>query len=145
MATKEYLTSHGIKASAQRIAIMDYLLAHKTHPTVGEIYDALNPSMPSLSKTTLYNTLKLFVEKKVATQVGIDEKNARFDGDVSQHAHFQCYSCERIYDIFPDELPELNAIYRTRIGNMRVVNTELLYHGYCDACAKVLNNSEAGN
>ena len=38
---------------------MEYLMAHRTHPTVDEIYLALSPSIPTLSKTTVYNTLKL--------------------------------------------------------------------------------------
>ena len=42
----------------QRIAIMEYLMEHRTHPSADEIYTALSPSMPTLSKTTVYNTLK---------------------------------------------------------------------------------------
>ena len=141
MVTKDYLTTHGIKASAQRVAIMDYLLTHKTHPTVNEIFDSLSPSIPTLSKTTLYNTLKLFVEKNVAIQLGIDEKNARFDGDVSQHAHFQCSKCGKVFDIYPTDLPVLTDVYRQRIGNFKIMNTELLYHGYCDNCSITIKDS----
>ena len=54
----ERLQSHSIKPSVQRIAIMQYLMDHHTHPTVDEIYTALAPGMPTLSKTTVYNTLK---------------------------------------------------------------------------------------
>lgn len=50
----ERLQSHSIKPSVQRIAIMQYLMDHHTHPTVDEIYTALAPSMPTLSKTTVY-------------------------------------------------------------------------------------------
>ena len=53
------LQNHNIKPSVQRIAIMNYLIEHRTHPTVDEIYTALSPSIPTLSKTTVYNTLKL--------------------------------------------------------------------------------------
>ena len=43
----------------QRIAIMEYLMEHPIHPSADDIYTALSPSMPTLSKTTVYNTLKL--------------------------------------------------------------------------------------
>lgn len=46
------LQNHNIKPSVQRIAIMNYLIEHRTHPTVDEIYTALSPSIPTLSKTT---------------------------------------------------------------------------------------------
>ena len=57
----EYLEEHDVKPSVQRIAVMDYLMTHRTHPTVDEIYHALEKQIPTLSKTTVYNTLKLFV------------------------------------------------------------------------------------
>ena len=41
MNVYEYLLSYNIKPSVQRLAIMDYLLNHKTHPSIDEIYMAL--------------------------------------------------------------------------------------------------------
>ncbi|EJX04128.1 iron uptake regulatory protein [gut metagenome] len=67
---------HGVKPSVQRIAIMDYLLKNRTHPTAEEIYSALVNLIPTLSKTTVYNTLKLFVEQGAALMLTIDEKNS---------------------------------------------------------------------
>lgn len=74
MTAYEYLLDHQIKPSVQRIAIMDYLLKHKTHPCIDEIYTALCKEIPTLSKTTVYNTLKLFVEHGAAKMLTIDEK-----------------------------------------------------------------------
>ena len=62
MNAKQILEGAGVRPSVQRLAVMDYLATHKTHPTVDEIYSSLAPSIPTLSKTTVYNTLKLFVE-----------------------------------------------------------------------------------
>ena len=52
------LQNHNIKPSVQRIAIMNYLIEHRTHPTVDEIYTALSPSIPTLSKTTVLQYLE---------------------------------------------------------------------------------------
>ena len=88
--TLNYLQAHGIKPSLQRMAVMTYLIEHRTHPTADEIYTALHPSIPTLSKTTVYNTLKLLTEKGAALQLTIDERNCCFDADTSPHAHFLC-------------------------------------------------------
>lgn len=53
----------GLRPSVQRLLIMDYLLSHHTHPTVEEVYRDLCKKCPTLSKTTVYNTLRLFSEK----------------------------------------------------------------------------------
>ncbi|MDR1723898.1 MAG: transcriptional repressor [Tannerella sp.] len=98
-STSIYLSGFGIRPSIQRIAIMRYLQNHKTHPTADEVFEALREDIPTLSKTTVYNTLKLFVDNGAALYVGIDEKNARFDGNLEPHTHFRCKKCGAITDI----------------------------------------------
>ena len=95
----QYLTGYGIRPSVQRIAIMRYLQTHKTHPSADEIFDSLRGQIPTLSKTTVYNTLKLFVDQGAAVYIGIDEKNARFDGIKLPHAHLRCKECGIIFDM----------------------------------------------
>ena len=91
MTAYEHLLKYDIKPSSQRIVIMDYLLNNRTHPTSNDIYNALKDDNPTLSKTTVYNTLKLFEEKGAVLNLSIDEKNAHFDGDTSD---------QNSYDIF---------------------------------------------
>ena len=99
MKTYDYLLSFNVKPSVQRLAIMDYLLTHRTHPSIEEIYLALCDDIPTLSKTTVYNTLKLFVEHGAAQMLTIDERNVCYDGDISLHAHFLCKHCNKIFDL----------------------------------------------
>ena len=65
-----YLKSKSIRPSLQRIRILEYLIKNRNHPTVEMIYNELLCEMPTLSKTTIYNTLKLFVEgSKLTTSI----------------------------------------------------------------------------
>lgn len=134
MNVYEYLLSYHIKPSVQRIAIMDYLLKHETHPCIDEIYMALCKEIPTLSKTTVYNTLKLFVEHGAAKMLTIDERNACFDGNTSLHAHFLCRTCEKIYDLPFRE----NPAEREELEEKGFVLEEIhrYYKGTCPECAK---------
>ncbi len=132
MNAYEYLLSYEIKPSVQRIAIMDYLLKHKTHPCIDEIYLALNKDIPTLSKTTVYNTLKMFVEHGAAQMLTIDERNACFDSDTSQHAHFKCKSCGKIYDM-EVSAPEAESLSLTKQG-FKVEEIHHYYKGICPDC-----------
>ena len=69
----EYLKKHDIKPSFQRMRIFEYLLMHPVHPTVDEIYKSLVTEIPTLSKTTVYNTLDLFIEKRIVQMITIEE------------------------------------------------------------------------
>ena len=114
MNVYEYLLSYDIKPSVQRIAIMDYLLTHHTHPCIDEIYMALHDDIPTLSKTTVYNTLKLFVEHGAAK------------------AHFQCKCCGKIYDL-PMHVNEKEMSDMADKG-FSVEEVHNYYKGVCPEC-----------
>ena len=131
VTAQDYLAKYGIKPSVQRIAIMEYLMEHRTHPSTDEIHSVLIKWMPTLSKTTVYNTLKLFTEQGALTALGIDDRNIRYDIDVSDHAHFICLGCGKVYDIPVDHLDKLIV----RGGEeLTITETNLYYKGYCKLC-----------
>ena len=92
----EYLKAHEIKPSYQRIKIFQYLVENKNHPTVDMIYKALCTEIPTLSKTTVYNTLNLFIEKKIVNVIVIEENETRYDSVMAVHGHFKCEKCGKI-------------------------------------------------
>ena len=133
---KEYLEKAGVKASFQRIAILSFLLENPVHPTVDIIFNNLHPSIPTLSKTTVYNTLKLLEERGVIRSLLIDEKNIRYDADLSPHAHFKCKKCGLLMDVPFDffEPKEFEKRYP-----LQITSAETYFQGYCEECKKDIN------
>ena len=95
----DYLKSHDIKPSYQRIKVFEYLMQHKNHPTVDMIYKSLVDEIPTLSKTTVYNTLNLFIEKQIAVVIVIEENETSYDVDINFHGHFKCETCGCVLDV----------------------------------------------
>lgn len=126
---QDYLVKYGIKPSVQRIAIMEYLMEHRTHPSAEEIYGILSRRIPTLSKTTVYNTLKLFTEQGALQVLGIDERNIRYDIDISRHAHFICIGCGKVYDLAVEGIERLSLKEEFFMTEMH-----LYYKGYCKYC-----------
>ncbi len=126
-----HLKEHDIKPSVQRVAIMQYLSEHLTHPTIDQIYNDLVPDMPTLSKTTIYNTLRLFYDKKAVIALFIDEKNVRYDGDTSNHAHFKCKKCGAIYDV---PLEETDIPTFGGGSDLYPEETQIYFLGTCKKC-----------
>jgi Fe2+ or Zn2+ uptake regulation protein len=129
----EYLKSNNIKPSYQRIKIYDYLLSEKNHPTADVIYKALNKEIPTLSKTTVYNTLKLFVKNKIAKIITIEENEARFDADIKIHGHFRCEKCCEVYDFEY----RADSIEVEGIDNFEISSKNLYFDGICQKCKKM--------
>lgn len=126
----QHLIKNGIKPSYQRMKVYEYLVTKKNHPTVDMIYKELLPLIPTFSKTTVYNTLELFMEKGIAIMITIDEKETRYDADTSIHTHFKCEQCLNIYDLRTNltamDIPELNE--------HKITEQHLYFKGICKDC-----------
>ncbi|MDD5861317.1 MAG: Fur family transcriptional regulator [Prevotella sp.] len=135
----ERLERIGLRPSVQRLSIMEYLLTHPIHPTVEDVYQALVPEIPTLSRATVYNTLRLFSEKKVAQMITIDDHRVCYDGNITPHVHFFCKECGKVYDLFDENAPSLK---RPKLIDGNMVDEEQLYYkGICKDCmAKKANN-----
>lgn len=125
-----YLKSHDIKPSFQRMKIFEYLITHRNHPTVEMIYKSLVKEIPTLSKTTVYNTLNLFVDKKIAIVIVIEENETRYDADMEIHGHFKCEECAAVYDIDV----EAEKIQIKSLDNFQINEHHLYFKGICDKC-----------
>lgn len=128
--TADYLKRNGIRPSRQRVLIWNYLAGQRTHPTADQIYHALNDGMPELSKTTVYNSLRLFMEKGLVTSLKIDENENHFDAVTVFHAHFRCNECGEIADV---ELPpEVLAV--EGMEAYEILERQFYLKGYCPRC-----------
>lgn len=142
----KYLTERGIRPSLQRMAVMDYLLTHKTHPSVDEIYSALAPSIPTLSRTTVYNTVSMLGRHGTILVLDIDGGKTHYDGDTTPHAHFICTRCGVIHDIFPEpeDWRRMLAATPPPAGSY-ISDTQLSYKGLCAECNRKRDNNELQN
>ena len=126
----EYLKSHDIKPSYQRIKIFDYLVKYRNHPTVDMVYQELVKEIPTLSKTTVYNTMNLFIEKKIAIEIVIEGNEVRYDADISVHGHFKCEKCQKVFDLDLD----LENIDLKSMENFQIKEDHIYFKGICNSC-----------
>ena len=103
------LRQSGMCPTQQRVAIYEYLVEHRTHPTVDTVYRALVSEYPSLSRTTVYNTVRALVKAGLIRVVTIDAEEQHFDAGIEDHGHFQCSVCGTLYD-FPLAQPTVHPL-----------------------------------
>ncbi len=131
----EYLRGNGIKPSYQRIKIYEFLMNTKEHPTVENIYRNLVTEIPTLSKTTVYNTLNLFVENNIALLITIEENETRYDADTSVHGHFKCEKCGRVADFSLD----LGDATVENLAGFQINQKHVYFKGLCDRCSEAVH------
>jgi len=100
----ELLRETGIPATLQRVEIARVILSRHTHMSADQVYVAVLEAVPDMSRATVYNTLKLFREKKLVRELIVDPERVVFDSNTEPHYHL--YNAERgtLIDVSADEL-----------------------------------------
>lgn len=127
---EEYLRQHDIKPSYQRLKVLEYLLNNPIHPSVDKIYLDLHKDMPTLSKTTVYNTLKVLVDAGLVKAITILENECRYDGNIKTHGHFKCRGCDAIFD-FSIEVDDLKT---QELTGFKIQEKDVYFKGLCPNC-----------
>ena len=95
----ELLHSHGINPTHQRIEIAHALLSRQQHLSADQIMAIVNTRHPETSRATVYNTLNLFLEKKLIREVIVDPNKVFYDPNICNHHHFYNVDTGRLTDI----------------------------------------------
>jgi len=125
---KGLLESKGIKPSIQRISILNYIIEKRNHPSVDMIFRELVPQIPTLSRTTVYNTLNMFRDEGIINALTIDNVELKYDYEEIPHAHFRCKTCNNIYDVklntvaIDDQIPDNHQITEMQINLTGICN-----------------------
>jgi Fur family transcriptional regulator, iron response regulator len=104
----EFLKSGGVKPTRQRQAIARVMFARHQHLSADHVLAAVNRAGGELSKATVYNTLKLFVEKGLIREVIVDPDKVFYDSNTSAHHH--------LYDVQTGEIIDIDAAEITVTG-----------------------------
>lgn len=96
---QEKLQNAGIQPSAQRVAVADYVLSTHEHPSADLVWKRVKEKFPWISRATVYNTLNLFVEKKLLQRLNIAEDSVVFDPIIENHHHFIDEKTGTIHDV----------------------------------------------
>ena len=118
-----------MKSTHQRMRIMK-CLGSLDHPDAKELYDCLVKEMPTLSKTTIYNTLDALNRAGLINVVSIAGDGMRYELAGEPHCHFLCRKCGKIIDM------NFSCTHAHSLQSDGYLVEELLgcFKGLCKAC-----------
>ena len=132
------LKENNLKVTPQRLTVLKYLGEHCTHPTTDKIYTDLKTNNPSLSKTTVYNSLEVLEKHGILQSITISGSERRYDFKHGMHHHFLCKKCGRITDI-DVECPNLGKMLEC---GHNVEEVHGYFKGICKNCMKKEKNKD---
>ena len=95
----EKLRTHGINPTHQRIEIALALFSRHEHLSADQVMAIVNTRHSETSKATVYNTLNLFLEKKLIREVIVDPNKVFYDPNTEPHYHMYDLESGRLTDI----------------------------------------------
>lgn len=131
------LKKRKIHPSYQRLRILDYLYKNQYHPTAEQIFKDLQREIPTLSKTTIYNTLNLFLENGLIRAVNIEEHETRYDIITEKHGHFKCEICGEITNFFID----FDSLKAKELNGFKIIDKNIYFKGICPGCLSNVNKN----
>jgi len=96
---REQLHAAGIRPSAQRLVIADYVLTTTDHPTADDVLERVREKLPMVSRATIYNTLNLFEQRGLLVRVTLTEGRVAFDPNTQPHHHLIDDETGKIHDV----------------------------------------------
>lgn len=127
----------GHNFSSKREAIFKTIASTKSHPSAAWVYDKLKDEIPNLSLGTVYRNIALFKEQgKVITVASVNGEE-RIDADTSDHAHFVCEHCGKVFDLNSGPLSALED--ELSQNGFEVNRKNVVFHGICCDCKNKLN------
>ncbi len=97
----EMLRRHGITPTHQRVEIAQVLFERREHLSADQIIGHVNARFAETSKATVYNSLKLFLSKRLICELVIDPNKIVYDPNTTPHHHF--------YDVATGQLTDIPA------------------------------------
>jgi Fur family transcriptional regulator, peroxide stress response regulator len=133
------LKAKGMRVSHQRVKILEFLGRCMGHPSARQVYEALVKEMPSLSRTTIYNTLNALAEKGLVGVVKASGGETRYECADRDHCHFFCTSCHTVIDT------EFVCVHLHALESQghEVHSMQGCFYGVCKECVSVLRQREA--
>ena len=121
------LRQQGIRPSAQRLAIAGYVLATGEHPSADTVWHNVKPLLPMVSRATVYNTLRLLVDRGLLRELAICPGAVVYDANMAPHHHFiddgsgavrdlpwQSLFVERVAELAEFDVREYSVVLRGR-------------------------------
>lgn len=129
-----YLEMNNHRKTPERYAILKAVYDMNSHFTLEELGGKLNEVYKfPVSRATLYNTLKLFMELRFVIRhrfQGTTKYEACYEGE--SHCHQICTVCGKVTEVKAPEITE--AINQMHLKRFRKDGYALYIYGICSTC-----------
>ena len=134
-AFKDFLKTKNLQQTAQRDLIVAEFVKAGRHVSVEELYVLVRKKETSIGQTTIFRTLKLLIEAKIANPVNFGDKTIRYELNyrTKHHDHLVCTQCGIVIEVLDNKLEEIQDRL-CKNYNFTPIRHRLEIFGLCKKC-----------
>lgn len=140
----EHIRSNGGRVTPARLQIAEVFFSMDGHPRIEILSAEVKRRFPGIGDATVYRTMKLLCEAKLAEAHHFGEGFSRFEaatfeadeGLTGHHDHLICVACGKIIEFEDPGIERLQDRAATRHG-FKIASHRLEIFGTCEACREV--------
>jgi len=129
---KGYFNRRGGRLTQQRLIILQELSGLSSHPTAETVYRLVRKKFPKISLGTVYRNLNYLTNEGLIKQLKTNDDKFHFDAKFTDHLHFICQRCKKIYDLSKSQF--LKSLKNYSGGQVKKIECYLF--GICKKCKK---------
>ena len=139
----DFMKRSGLNITSQRIAIAEAFFELPGHHSLEEFYNIIVKRDASIGQTTVYRTLKLLCEAKLASEIHFSDDITRYEiaRPTSHHDHLICLECGEIVEIFDRRIESWQNEIAEEYGYKLSGHVHNLY-GFCKSCRVKLDTNQ---
>jgi len=131
MKNKHLLQHHQLKATPQRIAIIE-LMEYSGHISIDDLFKEIREKFSSISLATLYKNIHTMMSVSLIREVKIPGQKAKYEIEKVPHAHVLCKTCGELKDIPFD--PKTLIEDTVKNSDYRADEVSIVISGVCPNC-----------
>lgn len=130
-----YLEHNRHRKTPERYAILDAVYSFEGHFTLDDLGDLLESRSFRVSRATLYNTMRLFIELRLVVRhrfIGQTKYEGCYKNE--NHIHQVCTVCGKVEEVKSPQI--VDAIRETHLHRFRKDGFTLYIYGVCSKCQR---------
>lgn len=133
-----YIKLNKLRKTPERDAILDTVYSMDSHFTLDMLDEEMKKRKFRVSRATLYNTMRLFIELRLAVRhrfIGHTKYEACYNNE--KRIHQVCTICGTVTEIKSDAITK--AVEQTKLKWFRKDGFTLYIYGVCSSCQRKIS------
>lgn len=113
-----------------RQLILNFLKNNQKHFRVQELFLHIKKQYPKIGYGTIYRNLNILKKQRIIQEIK-DKYGSYFEYNLSNHAHFKCIQCDKLYDISLNTKKIKKSLENQ---GYKLKNSNIIFEGLCNKC-----------